>query len=38
MAFKELLIISAKMVYFVITFIVIFIPLYVGLQFIKFKK
>lgn len=38
LAMKELLVWSAKMVYFVITFVIIFIPLYIGLFFIKYKK
>lgn len=38
MAIKELIVWSAKMTYFIITFVVIFIPLYIGLFFIKFKR
>lgn len=33
----QFLVLMLKFVYFVITFIIVFIPLYIGLQFIKFK-
>jgi hypothetical protein len=34
----QFIILLLKFVYFIITFFVIFIPLYIGLQFIKFKN
>jgi putative Mn2+ efflux pump MntP len=38
MAMMQFIILLLKFIYFVITFVIVFIPLYIGLQFIKFKN
>jgi hypothetical protein len=35
---KQFFVSVAKLLYFVFTFIVIFVPIYISLYFIKFKK
>jgi hypothetical protein len=38
MAMAQFFLLLIKFVYFMITFVIVFIPLYISLQFIKFKN